>query len=68
MLLHGGLRAAHVVHQHHRVGHLVQVHAHRRPDEEADAGAAAVTRLGELQVSAEVGGENLGSVWYPAIV
>lgn len=46
MLLHGCVRAPHAVHQHHRVRHLVQVHAHRRLDVEADADAATLARFG----------------------
>lgn len=66
MLLDGGVRAAHAVHQDHRVGHLVQVHADRRLHEEADAGGAAAAGLSEFQIPAQVGGDEVRSVRYPA--
>lgn len=65
MLLHRRVGASHVVHQDHSVRDLVQVHAHCCPDEEADADAAAGARLGYFEVPAQVGGDELRSVWYP---
>lgn len=62
MLLHRCLRAPHVVHQHHRVGDLVQVHAHRRPDVEVDADATALAGLCRFEVSAQVVGDEVRSV------
>lgn len=66
MLLHRSVRAPHVVHQDHRVGDLVQVHANRRLDEEIDADAAAVARLGDFQVPTQVARDEVRSVRQPA--
>lgn len=65
MLLHRSVRAPHVVHQDHRVRDLVQVHADRCLDVEADADAAAVAGLGYFEVPTQVGGNEVRSVRYP---
>lgn len=65
MLLHRCVCAPHVVHQDHRVGDLVQVHADRRLDVEADADTAAVAGLAFFEVPTQVGGDEVRSVWYP---
>lgn len=59
----GRLRAAHVVHQDHGVGHVVQVHGHRDLNEAAQAGAPALAGLGHFQVFAKVGRQQLTAVW-----
>lgn len=59
----GRLRAAHVVHQDHGVGHVVQVHGHRDLNEAAQAGAPALAGLGHFQVFTKVGRQQLTAVW-----
>lgn len=55
------LRAPHVVHEHHGVSDVVQVHGHRDLDEAAQAGAPTPARLGHFQVLAEVGRQELAA-------
>lgn len=64
VLLYWSVSATHVVHQDHRVGHLVQVHAHCRLDVETDAHAATVAGLGYFKVPTQVGGDEVRSVRY----
>lgn len=65
MLLHRSIGPSHVVHEHHGVGHLVQIHADRCLDVEVNADAATVAGFGYFQVTAQVGGDDVRSVWYP---
>lgn len=59
---HRSLGAPHVVHEHHGVSHVVQVHGHRDLDEAAQAGAPTPTRLGHVQVLAQVGREEVTAI------
>lgn len=63
MLLHRGVCAAHVVHQHHRVRDLVQVHTDRRLDVEIDADAATAAGLRSFEVLTQVGRDEVRPVW-----
>lgn len=65
VLLHRGVCAPHVIHQHHRVRNLVQVDAHRRLDVKADADVAAVAGLGYVQVPTQMGRDEVRPVRYP---
>lgn len=65
MLLHRSVCASHVIHKDHRVTDLVQVHADRRLDVEADADAATVAGLGYFKVPTQVSGNEVRSIRYP---
>lgn len=58
----GSLRASHVIHEHHGVGHVVQVHGHRDLDEAAQAGAPTPARFGHFQILTKVGREEVAAV------
>lgn len=61
----GRFRAAHAVHQHHRVRHAVEVHGHGDLNEAAEAGPATRAGLRHVQVIAEVRGEDVAAIRDP---